>query len=172
MIIRFHLICLSFYPWLFIFILFFRTKKSICFLPTQQYFKIRTQAIQELKGTAEDPYPHKYHVDLSLTEFIEKYNHLQPGDQLTDVVISVSGTRNIFYVVFPVDSSCRFPVKLMLLDRSCPCQESFWCQAAFLRPARWRCQVASYGEREVQNDRHASKTLFALVASTVTCYVF
>uniref|UniRef100_A0A669B2S4 Lysine--tRNA ligase n=1 Tax=Oreochromis niloticus TaxID=8128 RepID=A0A669B2S4_ORENI len=60
-------------------------------LDPNQYFKIRTQAIQELKGTAEDPYPHKFNVDLSLTEFIEKYNHLQPGDQLTDVVLSVSG---------------------------------------------------------------------------------
>lgn len=57
----------------------------------QQYYKIRTQAIQELKGTAEDPYPHKYHVDLSLTEFIEKYNYLQPGEQLRDVVLNVSG---------------------------------------------------------------------------------
>ncbi|KAG7230452.1 hypothetical protein INR49_024561 [Caranx melampygus] len=60
-------------------------------LDPNQYYKIRTQAIQDLKGTAEDPYPHKYHVDLSLTEFIEKYNHLQPGDQLTDVVLNVSG---------------------------------------------------------------------------------
>lgn len=60
----------------------------------QQYFKIRTQAIQALKGTTEDPYPHKYQVDLSLTEFIEKYNHLQPGDQLTDVVLTVAGTEN------------------------------------------------------------------------------
>uniref|UniRef100_A0A8C6SA32 Lysine--tRNA ligase n=1 Tax=Neogobius melanostomus TaxID=47308 RepID=A0A8C6SA32_9GOBI len=47
-------------------------------LDPNQYFKIRTQAIQ-------------YHVDLSLTEFIEKYNHLQPGDQLSDVVLNVSG---------------------------------------------------------------------------------
>uniref|UniRef100_A0A8C7X7C2 Lysine--tRNA ligase n=1 Tax=Oryzias sinensis TaxID=183150 RepID=A0A8C7X7C2_9TELE len=60
-------------------------------LDPNQYYKIRTQAIQELKGTAEDPYPHKYHVDLSLTEFIEKYNHLQPGDQLTNVVLNLSG---------------------------------------------------------------------------------
>uniref|UniRef100_A0A8C3AAF6 Lysine--tRNA ligase n=1 Tax=Cyclopterus lumpus TaxID=8103 RepID=A0A8C3AAF6_CYCLU len=60
-------------------------------LDPNQYYKIRTQAIQELKGTAEDPYPHKYHVDLSLTEFIEKYSPLQPGDQLTDVVLNVSG---------------------------------------------------------------------------------
>uniref|UniRef100_A0AAR2KVL7 Lysine--tRNA ligase n=1 Tax=Pygocentrus nattereri TaxID=42514 RepID=A0AAR2KVL7_PYGNA len=60
-------------------------------LDPNQYFKIRTQAIQALKGTAEDPYPHKFHVDLSLTDFIEKYNHLQPGDQLTDVVLTVAG---------------------------------------------------------------------------------
>nr|XP_054587775.1 lysine--tRNA ligase [Nothobranchius furzeri] len=60
-------------------------------LDPNQYFKIRSQAIHDLKGTAEDPYPHKYHVDLSLTDFIEKYNELQPGDHLTDVVLNVSG---------------------------------------------------------------------------------
>ncbi|XP_020481422.1 lysine--tRNA ligase isoform X1 [Labrus bergylta] len=60
-------------------------------LDPNQYFKIRSQAISDLKSTAEDPYPHKYNVDLSLTEFIEKYNHLQPGDQLADVVLNVSG---------------------------------------------------------------------------------
>ncbi|XP_013882702.1 lysine--tRNA ligase [Austrofundulus limnaeus] len=60
-------------------------------LDPNQYFKIRSQAIDKLKGTVEDPYPHKYHVDLSLTEFIEKYSHLQPGDRLTDVVLNVSG---------------------------------------------------------------------------------
>ncbi|CAL9701895.1 unnamed protein product [Knipowitschia caucasica] len=60
-------------------------------LDPNQYFKIRTQAIQALKGTEEDPYPHKYHVDLSLTAFIEKYNHLQPGDQVSDVTLNVTG---------------------------------------------------------------------------------
>ncbi|KAI4875929.1 hypothetical protein NFI96_034516, partial [Prochilodus magdalenae] len=60
-------------------------------LDPNQYFKIRTQAIQALKGTEEDPYPHKFNVDMSLTEFVEKYDHLQPGDQLTDVVLKVAG---------------------------------------------------------------------------------
>ncbi|XP_059849087.1 lysine--tRNA ligase isoform X1 [Hypanus sabinus] len=60
-------------------------------LDPNQYYKIRTQAIQQLKGTEEDPYPHKFHVDISLTEFIEKYNHLQPGDHLSDVCLSVAG---------------------------------------------------------------------------------
>lgn len=30
-------------------------------------------------------------MDLSLTEFIEKYDHLQPGEQLSDTVLNVSG---------------------------------------------------------------------------------
>ena len=64
--------------------------ESYGFFSAQQYFKIRTQAIQALKGTSEDPYPHKYQVDLSLSEFLEKYNHLEPGDQLNDV-LSVAG---------------------------------------------------------------------------------
>ncbi|XP_075440022.1 lysine--tRNA ligase isoform X2 [Ascaphus truei] len=59
-------------------------------LDPNQYYKIRTLAIQQLKGTKEDPYPHKFHVDMSLTEFIQKYSNLQTGDHLPDV-ISVAG---------------------------------------------------------------------------------
>ncbi|TNM91098.1 lysine--tRNA ligase isoform X1 [Takifugu flavidus] len=74
-------------------------------LDPNQYFKIRSQAIEELKGAGEDPYPHKFHVDVSLTEFIEKYKNLQPGDQLTDAVKvagrvhakRVSGAKLLFY---------------------------------------------------------------------------
>ncbi|PKU35300.1 hypothetical protein llap_14394 [Limosa lapponica baueri] len=83
-------------------------------LDPNQYFKIRSHAIQQLKGTNEDPYPHKFHVDISLTDFIEKYSHLQPGDHLTDITLKVagrihakraSGGKLIFYdlrEVFPV----------------------------------------------------------------------
>ncbi|XP_059570016.1 lysine--tRNA ligase isoform X1 [Alligator mississippiensis] len=56
-----------------------------------QYYKIRSQAIQQLKGTHEDPYPHKFHVDVSLTDFIERYSHLQAGDHLTDITLTVAG---------------------------------------------------------------------------------
>uniref|UniRef100_A0A6I8SWU6 Lysine--tRNA ligase n=1 Tax=Xenopus tropicalis TaxID=8364 RepID=A0A6I8SWU6_XENTR len=74
-------------------------------LDPNQYFKIRTQAIQQLKGTKDDPYPHKYHVDMSLTEYIQKYNNLQTGDQLSEVVSiagrihakRISGAKLIFY---------------------------------------------------------------------------
>ncbi|XP_068117317.1 lysine--tRNA ligase-like isoform X2 [Hyperolius riggenbachi] len=74
-------------------------------LDPNQYYKIRTQAIQQLKGTKEDPYPHKFHVDMSLTEFIEKYNGLQVGEHLGEVVSvagrihakRLSGAKLIFY---------------------------------------------------------------------------
>uniref|UniRef100_V9KKX9 Lysine--tRNA ligase n=1 Tax=Callorhinchus milii TaxID=7868 RepID=V9KKX9_CALMI len=60
-------------------------------LDPNQYYKIRTQAIQQLKDTGDNPYPHKFCIDLSLTEFIEKYNSLQAGDHLSDVILSVAG---------------------------------------------------------------------------------
>ncbi|KAL8195170.1 UNVERIFIED_CONTAM: hypothetical protein K2H54_047432 [Gekko kuhli] len=60
-------------------------------LDPTQYYRIRSQAIQLLKGTLEDPYPHKFHVDLSLTDFIEKYSRLEAGDHLTDVTLRVAG---------------------------------------------------------------------------------
>lgn len=62
----------------------------VCFL-RQQYYKIRSHAVQQLKGTNEDPYPHKFHVDLSLSDFIGRYSHLQPGDHLTDITVRVAG---------------------------------------------------------------------------------
>ncbi|XP_034973528.1 lysine--tRNA ligase isoform X2 [Zootoca vivipara] len=60
-------------------------------LDPNQYYKIRSQAIQQLRGTSEDPFPHKFHVDISLSDFIEKYNHLQAGDHLTDVTVRLAG---------------------------------------------------------------------------------
>ncbi|XP_077308481.1 lysine--tRNA ligase isoform X1 [Lithobates pipiens] len=74
-------------------------------LDPNQYYKIRTQAIQQLKGTKDDPYPHKFHVDMSLTEYIQKYNDLQVGDHLEEVVSvagrihakRISGAKLLFY---------------------------------------------------------------------------
>nr|XP_058954595.1 lysine--tRNA ligase-like [Pocillopora verrucosa] len=59
-------------------------------LDPNQYFKIRSQAIQALKATNDSPYPHKFHVSISLTEFIEKYKDVTDGTWSDDVV-SVSG---------------------------------------------------------------------------------
>ncbi|KAH8314776.1 hypothetical protein KR074_004651 [Drosophila pseudoananassae] len=58
-----------------------------------EYFKLRSAAVQELKRSpATDPYPHKFHVSISLENFIAQYeNNLQDGQTLEDVTLSVAG---------------------------------------------------------------------------------
>lgn len=51
-----------------------------------EYFKLRSSAVAELKKLPENhPYPHKFHVSISLEEFIEKYSSLEDGQTLEDV---------------------------------------------------------------------------------------
>lgn len=60
-------------------------------LDPNQYFKIRSQAVNALKETGDHPYPHKYHVSMSLKNYIAKYDPLTtPGEWLSDIQ-SVSG---------------------------------------------------------------------------------
>ena len=61
---------------------------------SQQYYKIRSQAVEALKATDESPYPHKFHVSISLAEFIEKYKDVEDGTWHDDLV-SVSGEFKI-----------------------------------------------------------------------------
>lgn len=58
-----------------------------------EYYKLRTAAVAALKeGSKEDhPYPHKFNVTISLEEFIEKYNHVNSGEVLDNVTLSVAG---------------------------------------------------------------------------------
>ncbi|CAH1644839.1 unnamed protein product [Spodoptera littoralis] len=58
-----------------------------------EYYKLRTAAVAALKeGSKEDhPYPHKFHVTISLEEFIEKYNNVNSGEVLENVTLSVAG---------------------------------------------------------------------------------
>nr|KAF6406989.1 hypothetical protein HJG59_007068 [Molossus molossus] len=60
-------------------------------LDPNQYYKIRSQAVHQLKVSGDDPYPHKFHVDISLSHFIQEYSHLQPGDHLSDITLKVAG---------------------------------------------------------------------------------
>ena len=63
------------------------------FLPNfvQQYFILRSKAIQQQKETGPHPYPHKFSVSLSLAAFIEQYQHLECGQQLEDEVLNIAG---------------------------------------------------------------------------------
>jgi lysyl-tRNA synthetase class 2 len=44
-----------------------------------EYFTHRKNFVNQSKSNGGNPYPHKFQVTVSLTEYIEKYASLQPG---------------------------------------------------------------------------------------------
>ncbi|KAK2185993.1 hypothetical protein NP493_215g05029 [Ridgeia piscesae] len=70
-----------------------------------EYLKLRSQHVASLKAAGESPYPHKFQVTISLTDFIEKYENIDAGQTLPDLVSVAgrvdskreSGVRLIFY---------------------------------------------------------------------------
>ena len=64
-----------------------------CCFGQQQYFEMRKRGIAALRDKNEEPYPHKFHVSISLAEYVEKYRDLETGQHLTDVQLSVAGRR-------------------------------------------------------------------------------
>lgn len=51
---------------------------------------MRLHHIQHLKQSGEIAYPHKYHVSISLRDFIDKYSYLQ-NDESNEDIVSVAG---------------------------------------------------------------------------------
>lgn len=70
-----------------------------------EYRQLRMDHVQTLKDKGESPYPHKFHVSISLEAFIEKYQSLPDGEHHADVVSVAgrvhakreSGAKLIFY---------------------------------------------------------------------------
>ncbi|KAI3827639.1 hypothetical protein L1987_01719 [Smallanthus sonchifolius] len=58
--------------------------------PTQ-YFENRLKALSAQKAAGMNPYPHKFHVSMSILEYIEKYKSLNSGDHLEAVQVSLAG---------------------------------------------------------------------------------
>ncbi|EFA04272.1 lysine--tRNA ligase isoform X2 [Tribolium castaneum] len=58
-----------------------------------EYFKLRTQTVANLKSLGGDnhPYPHKFNVSISLQDFIEKYSGLKDGEVVEKDKLSVAG---------------------------------------------------------------------------------
>lgn len=57
-----------------------------------EYHALRVAFVEKLKlQDSQVVYPHKFEVEISLGDFIEKYNHLEAGQVLTDVVHRVAG---------------------------------------------------------------------------------
>nr|XP_027201957.1 lysine--tRNA ligase-like [Dermatophagoides pteronyssinus] len=75
-------------------------------LDPNEYHENRSKEIIEWRESGENPYPHKFHVSISLNDFIEKYSSLNDGEIRDDVEVSVagriyskreSGSKLIFY---------------------------------------------------------------------------
>ncbi|XP_014283612.1 lysine--tRNA ligase isoform X2 [Halyomorpha halys] len=71
-----------------------------------EYFKLRSLAVQKLKESNENPYPHKFHVSTSLDDFITTYSYLKDGESVETKELSIagrvhaireSGSKLIFY---------------------------------------------------------------------------
>lgn len=56
-----------------------------------EFFRLRSSAVAQLKEANESPYPHKFHVSTSLEEFIDKYSNLKDGEVLENTTLSVAG---------------------------------------------------------------------------------
>ena len=68
-------------------------------LDPAQYFENRVKAIEAKKAKGVNPYPHKFHVSTSLPDFVQKFQDLEPGQQMTDVTISLAGEHHDHVVV-------------------------------------------------------------------------
>lgn len=61
-------------------------------LDPTQYFENRSKAIIERKENPKTyPYPHKFHVDLNVQEFVEKYGPITKPNQFLEEKVSVAG---------------------------------------------------------------------------------
>ncbi|ORY62616.1 uncharacterized protein BCR38DRAFT_243940 [Pseudomassariella vexata] len=76
-------------------------------LTPNQYFEIRSRAITKLIETKEPyPYPHKFHANYDIRNFVTEYGHLKSGEHAKDKEIRVmarmygkraAGTKLLFY---------------------------------------------------------------------------
>lgn len=69
----------------------------ILFCSVQEFFRLRSQAVAQLKQTDEHPYPHKFHVSISLAEFIDTYDHVSDGEILDGIEVSVAGLNCLIF---------------------------------------------------------------------------
>jgi lysyl-tRNA synthetase class 2 len=52
---------------------------------------MRVRQIAERRAKGENPFPHKFNVSISISDFIEQYKSLTPEQVLTDVTVSIAG---------------------------------------------------------------------------------
>lgn len=57
----------------------------------QEYFNMRVRMIEGRRAEGKNPFPHKFNVSTSLTDFIEKYADVKNEEVREDVLVSVAG---------------------------------------------------------------------------------
>lgn len=121
----------------------------------QGYHDFRVKMVEEMRKNGVEPYPHKFHVDISLTEFIEKYGYLEKDNNLPDVLLSLAGKVFEFkpshlYIIclLRLKFSQKEYFRQNLCFRSRSCQTRIVTKVNFLRFTRRRSLFASYGKRE------------------------
>lgn len=61
-----------------------------------EYFEIRSEQINALRQSkSPNPYPHKFHVNIRIDQFVEEYAHLKRGDELKDIKVSLAGRIHV-----------------------------------------------------------------------------
>jgi lysyl-tRNA synthetase class 2 len=68
-----------------------KKKKAEEISDPREYFKSRVRYIEEQRAKDINPFPHKYHVSISLPEYHRKYGYIENDTVLEDVVESVAG---------------------------------------------------------------------------------
>ncbi|VDO22909.1 unnamed protein product [Brugia timori] len=91
-----------------------RDEKMVDPSDPQEYFKLRTTLINERRSKGINPYPHKFHVSISLTDFIEKYDSLEKDVILNDSIQSVAGKCSL--LIWRIFSKRESGGKLIFYD--------------------------------------------------------
>jgi len=56
----------------------------------QQYFEIRSNKINALRASKQpNPYPHKFHVNYKIADYVRDFSHLQKGETEPDKEIRI-----------------------------------------------------------------------------------
>lgn len=68
-----------------------RAERAVDPSDPEEYFRMRVRMIDDKRAAGGNPFPHKFHVSISLVEFNEKYAHLKNEEVLEDTLVTLAG---------------------------------------------------------------------------------
>ena len=73
----------------------------------------------------QNVYPHKFHVSISIPEYVQKYNHLKNEEKMEKEIVSVSGIVDFKTTVY--DYLILFIPTLKVVSVASEKQARAWC---------------------------------------------